>query len=163
MRVIKMKGGEMPLERGDLRLLVLNMLKEPMHGYQIMCRMKEQSGGEYKPSTGALYPQLHGLEEEGLVICEEKNGKKVYTVTKKGENYLTANKDLVKESMRRFSEFWTTNDLDVLVESMQRIAHTLMRGAGDVLEGNDNAGLKKLEESKKALAEFEKELNSIWQ
>jgi len=145
-----------------LRLLMLGMLKKPMHGYQIMCRFKECSKGDYMPSTGALYPQLRSLEEEGLIRCSEINGKKTYAVTKEGEEYLSKNEKLVRQTMTRFIEFWSENDLGILVSRMESISKTLMAGAAGALESGSGQDLKKIERSKEILARAEEELKGIW-
>jgi len=150
------------LERGDLRLLMLGMLKKPMHGYQIMRRFKEYSKGDYMPSTGALYPQLRSLEEEGLIRCDENNGKKTYAVTKEGEEYLKRNEKMVRQTMKRFTEFWSENDLGILVGRMESISKTLMNGAASALESGNGQDLKKIERSKSLLAKTEEELRDIW-
>ena len=162
MRVIKLKGGQMPLERGDLRLLVLDTLKRPMHGYQIICTLRERSAGDYTPSCGALYPQLQSLEEEALVSFEEENGKKVYTLTKKGEDYIKRNKKLVDETKSRFAEFWTTTDYDVVVQTWESIANIWAGGVNDALTSNDPRDLEKIDKSKKLFTKTEKELKEIW-
>ncbi len=150
------------LERGDLRLLVLSMLKEPMHGYQIMCQFREHSHGDYKPSTGALYPQLRGLEEEGFIKIEEVHGKKTYAITKSGEEYLKRNEKLVKQTAKRFKEFWGENDMNALVSRMESIAKTLMEGSSKALETGDQKDSKKIERSKEILAKTEEELKKVW-
>ncbi|MEM2663238.1 MAG: PadR family transcriptional regulator, partial [Metallosphaera sp.] len=40
--------------------------------------------GVYKPSPGSLYPVLKNLIREGLVKVEERDGKKVYSLTDEG-------------------------------------------------------------------------------
>lgn len=155
-------GSCKPLERGDLRLLVLAMLKEPMHGYEIISRLKESSGGRYRPSTGALYPQLRGLEEAGLVKCEETDGRKNYVLTKKGEEYLNKNGKLVGDAKQRFRDFWRENDLGKLVEQIAGISKILMAGSARALESGMPRDKKRIDESKRILSKAEGELKSIW-
>jgi len=77
------------LERGDIRLLVLDSLnKNPKHGYQIMTSISEMFYGLYKPSPGVIYPTLQSLTEEDLIEYEERGKKKIYSLTKKGEKGL---------------------------------------------------------------------------
>jgi DNA-binding PadR family transcriptional regulator len=71
--------------RGDVRLAILHLLSEaPMHGYQIMQELAERTHGVWRPSPGAIYPTLQQLEDEGLVVAEEQEGKKVYSLTPDG-------------------------------------------------------------------------------
>jgi len=71
--------------RGDVRAAVLAILAErPMHGYQIMAEIEERSGGAWKPSPGSVYPTLQLLADEGLILSEESNGRKTYSLTPEG-------------------------------------------------------------------------------
>ena len=71
--------------RGDVRAAVLAILAErPMHGYQIMAEIEERSGGAWKPSPGSVYPTLQLLADEGLILAEESNGRKTYSLTAEG-------------------------------------------------------------------------------
>jgi|GEM_PF-4290953 len=150
------------LERGDLRLLVLSVLKRPMHGYQIMCQLRDHSHGDYMPSTGALYPQLRSLEEEGLIRCGDMGGKKTYGVTKRGEEYLKKNDKLVKQTMKRFTEFWGENDLGSIVSEINQIVGVLMSGTKTALESGKQEDIGKIEKSKEILRKTEKELRELW-
>jgi len=68
-----------------VRAAILSVLgDEPMHGYQIMQRLEERSGGMWRPSPGSVYPTLQMLEDEGLIKGEELDGKRVYTLTEAG-------------------------------------------------------------------------------
>ena len=78
-------GGATRMGRGDVRAAVLALLAErPMHGYQIIQEIDERSGGSWKPSPGSVYPTLQLLTDEGLVIAEESNGRKTYSLTPEG-------------------------------------------------------------------------------
>lgn len=71
--------------RGDVRTAVLVLLiDQPMHGYQLIREIEERSGGNWKPSAGSVYPTLQLLADEGLITAEESNGRKTYTLTEAG-------------------------------------------------------------------------------
>jgi len=71
--------------RGDVRTAVLLVLAdEPMHGYQIMQRLEERSGGAWRPSPGSVYPTLQLLEDQGLIKGEESEGRRVFSLTDAG-------------------------------------------------------------------------------
>jgi DNA-binding PadR family transcriptional regulator len=81
-----------PLRRGrffgasELRLAVLSMLEErPKHGYELMKELESRSGGSYRVSAGSMYPSLQMLEDEGLVISEPRDGKRIYSLTDLGK------------------------------------------------------------------------------
>jgi len=73
------------MRRGDIRTALLSVLGEgPGHGYDIMRRLEEKSGGAWRPSAGSVYPTLQQLEDEGLATSAEADGKRVYTITDAG-------------------------------------------------------------------------------
>jgi DNA-binding PadR family transcriptional regulator len=87
---------------GEVRLALLSLLMdEPMHGYELMKRLEERSGGVYRASAGTIYPTLQQLEDEGLVIADLQNGKKVYRLTDAGRSELTSREDDVARIWRR--------------------------------------------------------------
>ena len=77
--------GRAKVSRGDVRAAILHLLtEEPMHGYQIMSELSARTDGMWQPSPGSIYPTLNQLEDEDLVRAEEREGKKVYTLTDQG-------------------------------------------------------------------------------
>lgn len=76
--------------RGTLKTIVLQLLVQQgrMYGYEITQAVEERTGGELTLTFGALYPVLHKLEDEGLLITEsqEVNGRlrKYYRLTPTG-------------------------------------------------------------------------------
>lgn len=76
--------------RGTLKTIVLNLLAEHerMYGYEITQEVKDRTGGAIALTFGALYPVLHKLEQEGLLVTEsvEVDGRlrKYYSLTQPG-------------------------------------------------------------------------------
>jgi len=73
--------------RGLLDYLVLRLLKsQSMHGYGILCAVRELYG--YYPAPSTLYPLLSSFEEKGYVESrfEFRNGRpiRVYSITSEG-------------------------------------------------------------------------------
>ncbi len=95
------------LLKGTLQTIVLKLLKENgrMYGYEITQKVKEQTDGRIVLTEGALYPSLHKLEAEGLLITETvsigKRIRKYYSLTPKGSAQ-TANK------LEEFASFVST-------------------------------------------------------
>ena len=78
-------GGGRRMRRGSIRTAILISLKdEPAHGYEVMRRLEEMSGGLWRPSPGSVYPHLQMLEDEGLVQSSEAEGSRTYTLTETG-------------------------------------------------------------------------------
>jgi DNA-binding PadR family transcriptional regulator len=79
-------GGGRRMRRGHIRTAILISLREePAHGYEVMRRLEEMSGGLWRPSPGSVYPHLQMLEDEGLVRSTEVSGSRTYTLTDAGQ------------------------------------------------------------------------------
>jgi len=76
-------------EKGDLKYVILDLIKEkPSHGYEVIQALKDRFHGLYSPSAGSVYPTLQLLEDLSYVKVAEQDGKKIYTVTEEGINFL---------------------------------------------------------------------------
>lgn len=79
---------------GTLDLLILKSVSlGPLHGYGVLLRIQQISGGALLVEQGALYPALFRLEEQNLLATEwgtsENNRRaKYYSLTRKGEKRL---------------------------------------------------------------------------
>lgn len=58
------------LVKGTLKTIILKLLadNERMYGYEITQKVKELSFDKIQITEGALYPTLHALEGEGLLL-----------------------------------------------------------------------------------------------
>ncbi|MFM2304172.1 MAG: hypothetical protein RLZZ135_1582 [Cyanobacteriota bacterium] len=75
--------------RGDIKFLLLELLSEqPSHGYDLIKRMETRYGGFRRLSPGSVYPTLQLLEDEEYVTSETTAGKRVYTITDAGRQFL---------------------------------------------------------------------------
>ena len=84
--------GERPLEQGDLRWIVLDLIAaQPRHGYEIIKAIEEMLNGNYTPSPGVIYPTLTYLEETGLIASEAQSTKKLYSLTDEGKASIETN------------------------------------------------------------------------
>jgi DNA-binding PadR family transcriptional regulator len=91
-------GRERMFDQGELRLVLLELLEEkPSYGYELIKTIEEKLSGGYAPSPGVVYPTLTMLEEEGFATVSTSDaGKKVYTVTDAGREYLKTNQQRVQ-------------------------------------------------------------------
>ncbi len=90
--------------RGNVRAGILSVLsEEPMHGYQIMQRLEERSGGMWRPSPGSVYPTLQLLEDQGFIKGEEIEGRRVFSLTEAGMKE-------AEESKERLGTPWETDE-----------------------------------------------------
>lgn len=78
------------LYKGSLVTIILKLLDEgqKMYGYEITQKVKELTKGELNITEGALYPALHKLEAEGLLVVEvakvDNRLRKYYMLTEIG-------------------------------------------------------------------------------
>ncbi|MEY2474378.1 MAG: PadR family transcriptional regulator, regulatory protein PadR [Actinomycetota bacterium] len=75
--------------KGHLDLLLLSVLRDgPAHGYAVIARVAERSDGHFDFAEGTVYPALHKLESEGLVVSDwsTEGGRKrrVYALSAAG-------------------------------------------------------------------------------
>ena len=79
------------LLKGTLSLLILSLLsRKAMYGYEIAATVHSDTDGAFTWREGSLYPNLHKLEQGGLIAGEweeKETGRKrrYYEITKKGQ------------------------------------------------------------------------------
>ena len=79
------------LTKGLLDMIILQFLdQEPMHGYQVITKIRKNFGVYFGPST--VYPLLGSLEKKGYVKStwnmDTERPRKVYTLTNDGQTVL---------------------------------------------------------------------------
>lgn len=78
------------LLKGTLALLILSLLsRKAMYGYEIAATVHRDTDGTFTWREGSLYPNLHKLQADGLILGEweeKETGRKrrYYHITKKG-------------------------------------------------------------------------------
>ena len=91
--------------RGDVRTAALLLIaEEPRNGYQIIQTLSERSDGAWRVSSGAIYPALSQLEDEGLIRATEVEGRKAFEITETGLEALERNKPAVDAVFARLDE-----------------------------------------------------------
>ena len=79
---------------GNTTMLVLKLLENrDMYGYQIIEELSQKSKELFQLKTGTLYPLLHGLENDGIVVSYDESAdtgriRKYYKITSKGKGLL---------------------------------------------------------------------------
>lgn len=91
---------------GFIQIHILHHAKEhPIFGVWMLEELKEHG---YNISAGTLYPILHSMESDGLLIKEERNveGKirKYYTTTKKGNKVLNEARNKAYELFKEIKD-----------------------------------------------------------
>ncbi|NQT31558.1 MAG: PadR family transcriptional regulator [Deltaproteobacteria bacterium] len=124
-------------QKGDLKYVILDLIKEkPRHGYEIIRELEEMSHGLYTPSPGAVYPTLQMLEEMGYATAVERDGRKVYTITGEGINFLTERKDSADEVRSQMKSRWSFKNVGKMA-SMMKEYHDLENVVGRGLRTMD--------------------------
>ena len=100
------------LMKGLLDLIILQFLStQPMHGYQIITKIRKNFGVYFGPST--IYPLLGTLEKKGYVDSNWnmnfERPRKVYSLTCEGQNMLNYTEDSLNLICRKIT---TTNPVN---------------------------------------------------
>ena len=113
-------------DSGELRLVLLRLIAdEPRHGYDLIRRIEELTGGAYAPSPGVIYPTLTLLGDMGLIAATESDGaKKLFAVTDAGRAELDANCEQVERLIARLT--------DVGEESQRTDSASVRRAMGNL-------------------------------
>src|SRR4051812_4384166 len=96
---------QVDLVQGTLDMLILKAVSlGPLHGYGVLLRLEQLTGGRLLIQQGSLYPALYRLERQRLIASEwgesdNKRKAKFYTLTPAGRKQLKADAD----SWNRFS------------------------------------------------------------
>jgi PadR family transcriptional regulator PadR len=94
------------LMKGLLDLIILQFLStEPMHGYQVITKIRKNFGIYFGPST--IYPLLGTLEKKGYVDSHWdmnfERPRKVYSLTNDGQNMLNYTEDSLNMICRKIT------------------------------------------------------------
>jgi DNA-binding PadR family transcriptional regulator len=101
-----------------VRAAILALLREgPRTGYQIMSDIEERSGGAWRPSPGAVYPALSQLADEGLILGEESGGRRTFSLTEAGREYVEQNPDMARGAWESTAQQQAWQPPGLLVEA----------------------------------------------
>ncbi len=95
------------LIKGTLKTIILKLLQDNkrMYGYEITQTVKELTKGKIQLTEGALYPSLHSMEAEGILVTETeyigKRVRKYYSLSQDG-------KSVSKERLSELEDFMIT-------------------------------------------------------
>ncbi|MFI7229505.1 PadR family transcriptional regulator [Nonomuraea angiospora] len=126
-------GGRFRMRRGDVRAVILALLsEEPMHGYQLMQAIADRGHGRWIPSSGAIYPAISQLEDEGLVTISAQAGRKLVVLTDAGREAAQTHIDQVRDLFAAQNPAATGPDLRSLIGEVHDAARQIDRaGTGD--------------------------------
>jgi DNA-binding PadR family transcriptional regulator len=100
--------------RGDVYAATLLLLEEQsLHGYQIIQLIEERSGGHWRPSAGSVYPALQLLEDQGLVLGEQQDSRRVFHLTESGLAYIAEHRNELVAARDAVTARMDTGDTDL--------------------------------------------------
>jgi DNA-binding PadR family transcriptional regulator len=92
--------------------LVLGVLSSgESYGYEIIREIRDRSGGQLEWSEGMLYPVLHRMEKEKLIVSTWKFGengrkRKYYRISASGKRTMAAEKRQWLAVHNTLGSFW---------------------------------------------------------
>ena len=87
---------------------ILMCLTEESHGYGIVQKVKELTGGEIILSPGTMYGSLSKMEKDGLIsFVRMEDKRKIYTITELGRQVLQLE---IKRIMRLYENISEVQD-----------------------------------------------------
>jgi len=106
------------LTKGLLDMIILQFLdQEPMHGYQVITKIRKNFGVYFGPST--VYPLLGSLEKKGYVKStwnmDAERPRKIYSLTNDGQTVLNFTENSLNLICRT-----ANNDNGVKIEAMHQ-------------------------------------------
>jgi DNA-binding PadR family transcriptional regulator len=114
--------------KGDIKYVILDLLRErPSYGYEIIHALEERFGGLYTPSAGTVYPTLQMLEEMGFVSAAQAEGRRVYTITPAGNQFLDEQKSQVADVRARMSGWWDRRSSSEEMHEVIDLLHELRK------------------------------------
>ncbi|MGD0645076.1 MAG: PadR family transcriptional regulator [Candidatus Bathyarchaeia archaeon] len=118
------------LMKGLLDLIILQFLNnQPMHGYQIITKIRKSFGVYFGPST--IYPLLNTLEKKGFVNSEWNMNfdrpRKIYSLTSNGQNMLNLTEDSLNLICRKIA--FQTNT-EITLEPSTKSTVSIIAGKG---------------------------------
>ena len=83
---------------------ILMSLIAPAHGYLIMSRVEEHSGGQVRLAPGTLYGALENLSKQELItrVPSTDPRRKVYQITENGESLLVEDTNRMAHMIKTF-------------------------------------------------------------
>lgn len=128
----------LPELRGMFRYLVLYAIDnlKKAYGYEIR-RFLKSILKLYTPSTGILYPTLHELEKEGILISYKEGRRKIYVLTEYGKEFLERDREKIYSYVKKLRyaiEILEKLELDKLLNTIKILWENNITLQLDVIE-----------------------------
>ena len=134
----------------DIRSAILvELLTEPMHGYQLIQAIETRSGGVFKPTAGSVYPTLQLLADEALVEATQVGERKVYSLTPAGRLAAAEVDDVHTDKPQDKQRRQGAQAAIDLTKSGVKLAHAVSRVAQDGTPAQSERAVAILEEARR--------------
>jgi DNA-binding PadR family transcriptional regulator len=150
--------GQRLFQKGYFKFLILDLLKDrPHYGYEIIRALEERFHGFYSPSPGIVYPTLQMFEEMGYVTSSQQDGKKIYTITDAGREFLVEREKTAEDVVSQIDKWWNPEVHGKLQKIMREMWETgrLIGYRAHELDAD------KLEQIMKVISQTHKDIESI--
>ena len=155
--------------KGLLRVYAFKLLKEkPMSGSEIMEEVEKQTGGQWKPSPGSVYPLLTWLRKNGYAeeLPREATGVKRYLLTEKGNKFFEEHKNLkdVQQKMAPMGPLFFLR-MGLQADGLQDLQEPVKRFFGALFELRvvlmENLTKETLAEAEQVLSDASKKIEKL--
>ncbi len=84
---------------------ILLCLQTERHGYSIVQKVEEMTGGDIILSPGTMYGSLSKMEKDGLIsFIREEDKRKIYLITELGQEVLSIEEARIARLYRNMKE-----------------------------------------------------------
>lgn len=118
-------------------LILMQIVSEgPLHGYALTSTIEEKFG--WKPSQTAVYNSLKSMENEKMVVAEERiekgRAQKIYSITDQGQQFFDETQHMIKEHMmENFSQFFSFVQMVGEIENLEE-SKTIQQSIQSIFE-----------------------------
>jgi DNA-binding PadR family transcriptional regulator len=117
-----------------VRAAILALLAErPMHGYEMIQELDARTSGMWHPSPGSVYPTLQLFEEQGLIVGQDVDGRRLFSLTEQGR----AEADRLRTARSPWDQI--ADGIDPLAVGLRDVGVGLLAAAKQVLQVGTDA------------------------
>jgi len=109
-------------------LILLQLKKKTMYGYEIIKELKKIFEGVWEPKTGTIYPALRRLETRGLIRTELKDEREHYLLTEKGEKVMKENLAFIERHLNFTKKYYQCISWHLPHALKEKLLKRMMKG-----------------------------------
>lgn len=128
-------------KRGDVRFAIMSLLfNNRLTGYELMKKIREKSGGQWRVSSGSIYPQLDDLRSKGIVSMARNDGiysnaDYIYLLSNTGRQHYVADKAKIEKVWENFTSVkFSGTALEVELQKLEQALGVLDGAPQNVID-----------------------------